>query len=339
MTVLRSRRMLSRRHLIGTASAAALMGSMSGRVFAQEGTPVADGDWTFTDDKGVTVTLPAQPTSVIMDVNAAAPLWDFGIRPTGLFGWNVLADGSFGDAGGNIDPEGISVVGDVNERFRLEDAIALDPDLIITLTWEATDPDEYWSLDAEIVDQVRAIAPLVALSASGMADLNTERFAELAGLLGADLASPELAAAKEAYAASEEAFIRLAAEKSDLTALFVGITDETTWVANPADWADLNMYQDRGMNIVVPDVEPGSFWQQISHEQALLYPADMMFQSTRAEGLTMEEVTNHPSWSHHPAVQAGQLYGWNQDFIQSYQGMKVALDGLSDALERSSKIL
>src|SRR5690348_13132494 len=55
---------------------------------AQDATPAADGPWSFTDDKGVTVELPARPLRIIADVNAAAPLWDFGIRPVAVFGWN-----------------------------------------------------------------------------------------------------------------------------------------------------------------------------------------------------------------------------------------------------------
>ncbi|HWV22900.1 MAG TPA: ABC transporter substrate-binding protein [Thermomicrobiales bacterium] len=331
---------LSRRQVVGTLSAAAIAGSTSRLlVSAQDGTPAPSGEWSFTDDKGVTVTLPNAPKNVLMDVNVAAPLWDFGIRPAGLFGWNVLADGTLGDAGGNIDPEGIPTAGDVNEPIRVEDAIAVEPDLIITLSWTLDDPNDYWSIDGSVLDQVKAVAPIIALSATGIADKNTERFAELAGLLGADLDSPELVAAKADYNEADEQFTQLAGEKSDLQVLFLAVTEETTWVANPQDWADLNMYQDRGLNIIVPDVEPGAFWQQISNEQALLYPADMFFQSTRDEALTLEEIAAHPSWSKHPAVQAGQAFGWNQDFIQSYQGLKAALDALSEALDASEKIL
>ncbi len=328
---------IDRRQMIISAMAGAALLRSPRTLVAQDASPAA-GEWTFTDDKGVTVTLPSQPERLVIDVNAAAPLWDFGIRPQALFGWNVLADGSFGDAGGNIDPEGIAIVGDVNERIRIEDLIAQEPDLIITVAWDLEDPKAYWSIDAELVDQVNAVAPVIAISTTGMADANTQRFAELAALLGADLETPELKSAEADYEAAIQRFKDAAAANSDLTALFLAPTPETVWVAYGPDWADLNMYGEFGLTIVEPDAEPGSFWEQISHEQALKYPADMVFISTRAESLSAEDMAKSPTWSKHPAVAAGQMYPWNQDFIQSYQGMADALNGIADATEAAEKV-
>ena len=41
----------------------------------------AFGRLSFTDDKGVTIELPAMSERLAIDVNAASALWDFGIRP------------------------------------------------------------------------------------------------------------------------------------------------------------------------------------------------------------------------------------------------------------------
>lgn len=330
--------LVSRRTVLASAMAGVLTVSAPRALMAQGSTPET-GEWSFTDDKGVTVTLPTRPTRIAIDVNAAAPLWDFGIVPSALFGWNVLADGSLGDAGGSIEPQGIPVVGNVNEPMIVEDLVASDPELVVTLTWTPDDPQDYWSIDPEILDQVQAIAPIVALSATGMADANTLRFAELAEALGADLATPELAEAEQAFTAAIEAFKSIAAEKSDLVALFIAPVSDNTWVASPADWADLNMYMAFGLNIVAPDVEPGAFWENISHEQALKYPADVVFHSTRGEALTAEDITASPTWGLHPAIAAGQLYPWNQDFIMSYQGMTQALNELADNLTGATKTL
>lgn len=317
----------------------ALLGTHSSG-FAQSSTPDS-GDWTFTDDKGVTVTLPERPTRIVADVNAAAPLWDFGIKPTALFGWNVLADGTFGDAGGNIDGEGIAIVGDVNGTIRVEELIAVEPDLIVTLTWTPDNPDEYWSLDADAdapLDQVRSVAPIVAISATGRADENTYRFAELAESLGADIDSPELLEARETFEAAIDNLENVATESSELNALFFAPVPDNVYIANPIDWADLNLYQELGVNIVQPNAEPNDFWESISHEQALKYPSDVIFISTRSEAFSIDEVLASPTWSQHPAVAAGQIFPWNQDFIMSYQGMTEALDGIASALESSEKV-
>lgn len=138
----------SRRSVIGGtlgigAAAAVRFGS------AQESTPAADGEWSFTDDKGVTVTLPSRPERLVIDVNAAAPLWDFGVRPVAIFGWLATASGDFGPAGGRIDPEQVEIIGEGEATIDVEALVGLQPDLVITLTFSPDDPTEYWSLAAD----------------------------------------------------------------------------------------------------------------------------------------------------------------------------------------------
>jgi iron complex transport system substrate-binding protein len=334
----------NRRQLLGAGAGLALAAVTASRSRAQESTPAAspaaEGEWTFTDDKGVTVTLPARPQRIVADVNAAAPLWDFGIRPVALFGWNASESGDFGDAGGNIDPTGLAIVGDATEPIKPEPVAAQHPDLIVTITWTPDDPTEYWSIDTEILPQVQPIAPIVAISATGSADVNTERFAELAASLGADLSTPEQAAAKAAYDQALADFPVKAAEKADLTILFAYLdTSDLVYIANAPDWADLTLYANLGFNIVKPDAEQFSFWEELSAEQAGKYPTDVIFHSTRLGTLSADEMKAHPIFSQLPAVKAGQIAGWNQDFIMSYQGMADALNNTVGAIANAQKII
>ena len=323
-----------RQMLIGAAGMAAAL-TLPRAATARQATPAAG--WSFTDDKGVTIELDAAPERLAIDVNAAAPLWDFGIRPDAVFGWNASETGDFGDAGGNIDPEGIEVVGNTSEPVQLEKMAAVDPDVIITLTWAPDDPQDYWSFDPEILPQAQEIAPILAMSATGSADANTERFAELAAALGADLETPELAEARDAYDAAMTDLEAAAAEKSDISILFLYIDAETLYIANPPDWADLAFYQANGVSMVEPDAEPGTFWEELSQEQALKYPADVVMASTRPGTLTLDEMKSHPAFGAHPAVKAGQVTTWNQDFIQSYQGMTEAITHLTEILRGAEK--
>ena len=325
-----------RQMLMGAAGMAAAL-TLPRAATAQQATPA--GGWSFTDDKGVTVEMDALPERLAIDVNAAAPLWDYGIRPDAVFGWNATETGDFGDAGGNIDPEGIAIAGNASEPVQVEKLAAVDPDLIVTLTWTPEDPQDYWSFDPEILPQAQEIAPILAMSATGSADANTERFAELAAALGADLETPELAEARDGYDAAMADLEAAAAEKADLTVLFISVVPDTAWVANPGDWADLTFYQAKGVGIVEPDAEDGAFWEEISHEQALKYPADIFMFSTRPDALTQEELEAHPAFSQHPAIKAGQITGWNQDFIQSYQGKTEAMTHLTETLRGAEKVI
>ena len=61
-------------------------------------------------------------------------------------------------------------------------------------------------------------------------------------------------------------------------------------------------------------------------EEALKYPADVIFNSTRPGTLTNEDLMAHPVFGQHPAAKAGQMGLWNQDFMMDYQGMTAALE-------------
>ena len=50
---------------LGAAVAARLA---SAQEASPEATPAASGEWSFTDDKGVTVTLPSRPERLVIDV-------------------------------------------------------------------------------------------------------------------------------------------------------------------------------------------------------------------------------------------------------------------------------
>lgn len=297
-----------------------------------------EGGWSFTDDKGVTIELAEFPERLVIDVNAAAPLWDFGIKPVAVFGWNANENGDFGPAGGRVDPEGIDVVGDVSEPIKLEELVAADPDLIITIAWDPEDPTEYWSIDAEVLPQVQAVAPVLAMSVAASAGPATESFARLAVALGADLNTPALNEQQERFAAAQDELKALTAGKGDVRFLFIGVQNENIYVANPVDWGDLTFYRELGLNIIDPDAEPMTWWETLSYEHAQKYPADVLMVSTRPAAVQGEDLHTIATFADHPAVLAGQVFGWNQDFILSHQGMAEAVEHISASLAASSVV-
>lgn len=328
---------LSRRSLLTAASGAAAATVAARMMGFAQATP-STGAWSFTDDKGVTVNLPERPTRIVADVSAAAALWDFGIQPIAVFGWtsNEPADSP---VWGAINKDEIEIITGEESSPDLEKLIGLKPDLVITLTWEPDNATEYWSLDTDgEYARVQEIAPLIAIAASGSAAASTDRFAELAGLLGADLASPALATAKADYETATAAFTVLAAEKSDLSILFLYADPDQIYIASFQDWADLAMYESLGLSIVDPGIPQWEYWETLSWEQALKYPADVVFQSTRLGTLSIEELTVHPAFKFHPAAAAGQIGPWNQDFIMSYQGLTAAFTDLSETLSKANKV-
>lgn len=305
---------------------------------ASSGIDPATGTWRFTDDKGVTVTLDAPPERLIVDVNAAAPLWDFGIRPVAVFGWNVNGDHTFTDAAGAITPDDVRIVGDATERFRIEDALALDPDLLITITWAPDDPNDYWSIDGDILDQVKQAFPIIALSATNPADAAVQRFGELAAALGADLNSAAISVARSAYEAKVDEARQIFADQQDLVVEFIYASPEEMYLANPPVWGDLAFYQSLGLNIRPVTISDNPFWQQLSLEDWSSFPCDVLFQSTRPGNLTIDQIETGTVSRLHPAAAAKQVFPWNQDFILSYQGMTAALEQILVGLRASRKV-
>ena len=330
---------LSRRQALTGLGGLAALRLAGGKVRAQDTTPAAD-EWSFTDDAGKTVTLPQAPRTVVADLNAATALWDFGVRPVAVSGWTIATDAAWG----NIDRDTpvINATAGAPEP-DLEKLLEIRPDLFVTITWgpedESGEPPYAWSFtEDEHYQRVNDIVPVIGISAAGLAAQNMARYAELAALLGADLDTPELQAAKATYDERVARFSEVAQEKADLTSLFASANGEHVYVANPPDWADLAWYRSLGMNILDPEAARWAYWEELSAEQAGKYQPDVFFQSERDGSFTKEELAAHPLYSTLPAIKAGQIGPWNQDFIQSYQGLGAALEAMIATLEHAEKV-
>jgi iron complex transport system substrate-binding protein len=337
---------ISRRGLLAASGALAAT-ALGGRALAQVSSPVAspsgsgtngvqpDGSWRFVDDRGIEISLPKAPERVIADVNVAAALWDFGVRPVGIFGWNVGADGTLNAAAGSIDPSQVELLVEGTDILDLEKAIAIAPDLIVTLTFAPDTPEDLWSIMPEVVDQVNAIAPIVAISGIIRADAAANRFAELSAALGIDLESPEITAQKQGYDAAAERFRTLTTQKAGMSAIFVAPGETEIYIANPDVASDVMLFRDLGLNVPSVDAPAGSYWETLSFEQALKYPTDIFFYSLRGNLVTPEMVKEHPTIGQHPAVIADQIAGWNQDVVLNYAGLTTILNGIADVIEAS----
>jgi iron complex transport system substrate-binding protein len=330
---------MTRRQIVGSLGALAVLAGAQSSLARQATPEGAAGGWTFTDDAGKTVELPQRPVRIAADLNAASALWDFGIRPAAVAGYTVDTDASWGNVD-RVTP--VINVAAGSPTPNLETLLAEGIDLFVTIYWGDEENPYVWSfLEPTDYERTNAAVPVIAISGSGRADHNTERFAELAALLGADLAAPEIQEAKAAYADAVAAFSAVAEEKTDagITSLFIYADPAELYIAYPPIWADLAMYQALGMNIIVPENVPaGEYWEALSTEQAIKYPSDLLFQSSRTGTLTPEELAAHPTYSALPAVKAGQVFAWDQDFIQSYQGLTTALAHLTESLQDAGKV-
>ena len=310
---------LSRRGFLigagGVAAMAALTACGSGD---QPAAAAPSGPWEFTDDRGEKVTRPQRPAKVVAYVSSAAALWEYGIKPIGVFGPQKTADGGKELQAGNIDLNAVTSIGNAWDDFSMEKFAALQPDLVITgLT--GSKPTDLWVLTDELGPKVQQVAPIVALSEYKQTLPKViERYSQLAASLGADVNTDGQKAAKADFDKASEELRAAAKEKAGLKVLVVYSDKDNFYVAKPEFFADLSYYRELGLDIVSGG-GTDEYWETLSWEQAGKYQADLILTDVRTFALPRAEMAKFPTWNQLPAVKANQLGDWSAEPRFSHQ--------------------
>jgi iron complex transport system substrate-binding protein len=321
-----------RRFLAGSAALGGLLGLTACGSDAGSAPAAPEPGWSYTDARGVRVQLPERPQRIVAYVAVAAVLWDYGIRPVGIFGPQRREDGSPDTTVGDIDLASVGSVGDDYESLDLEALAGLRPDLVVT----GMSADKVmWVIADDAVDRVTQIAPLVALDSYGMpAEVLIAAHEQLARLLGADTAAPEPMNARARLHQAAGAVRAAIAAKPNLRVLATYAAAEGLSIARPSEYPDLLSFRALGLDLVEP--EGGDrYWETLSWEQAGRYPADLILHDTRAHSLQPDQLTTYPTWTTLPAVQAGQVGRWTAEVRLSAQGFAGALEELATTVAAS----
>ena len=332
-------RVPTRRRFLGLTAGALALGLLaacgdSGPGAAAGGSSTAaapSGPWTFTDDRGKTVSLPQRPTRIVMQVNAAATLVDFGIKPTAVFGPQKLEDGKADPQAGDVDP-GVVSVGTEFGEFNLEKYTEQRPELLVTIMYG----ESLWYIPEESQAAIEEKAPMVAIQLGGVsAAEGIAKFAKLAESLGADLDSAELAKAKKDFEDAGAALKAAAAAKPGLKVEVVQGTQDALLVGKPSFFSDLKYFTEQGVDIVAPTAGEQPTWDELSWERASTYPADLILTDARQFTLSQDELAKIPTWAQLPAVQAKQLGLWHAETPMSYQKLAPVIRELTGVIEKA----
>lgn len=336
---------LNRRQLLAGAATLAVGSALGGvREAAGQATPAADAaaaGWSYTDVVGNTVTLPKPPERIAAALNVGAALWDFGIEVPTIFGWTATNHPN-GDhvAWGNIDPNAVEVVSDIEGFVELEALLAAKPDLIVTWIWDKDVPAESQDgLPAELAEEIARIAPVLILNQGDANGIELARIEEFVASLGVDLESPELVAARESYEAKVAEVEQIVAEKPDLTVLFGSYGDGMIYIAAPDYVGDLGQMRALGLKIA-NDGSPTAttYFESLSMEQALYYPSDVLYIDQYGTWQTIEDLQAHATIGQHPAVKAGQAGPWPRDLPLNYEGLTTFLEAMLVPLRTAEKV-
>ena len=338
---------ISRRQVLraGTALGSVAAFGAHGKVTVAQSTPAAtppgttaapagvqaDGSWLFTDDLGNEIRLPSAPRRIVAELSAAASLWDFGIRPVGVFGITTTQDGSPEIAAGQVDLDSVVNLGEGFDDFDLEQLVGLEPDLVITSLYGTL----VWRINVDVIPQIEAMAPIAGINVSGIAAIDIiARYEQLAGALGADLASDATATARATLEASARAVTAAAAANPELSILYVTGADDTYYVGNAMAAGDLIYFRQLGVNIP-QTAETTDYWESDSWEETNRYPTDVIQIDRRAAWLTYDQMLERPTFALLPAVAAGQIGTWDVEYVNSYQGFTPVLDRLAETIRTS----
>ena len=289
------------------------------------------GGWTFTDDRGETISLDEPPEVIAADASSAGGLWEYGIAVEGgVFGDITFADGSPHPAIGLADPDDLDAVGDTT-AINLEQLASRRPQLIVAAMWSE---DDFYGIDADQVDEVAQLAPIVGIRVDGRPVTEPlARIAELAESLDPD-AADAVAQARAAFDESSDGLRTANEANPELLVVAASGSATEMYVAYPPIWPDLSYYQELGTNLVEPEDHPtsGGFWETLSWEEAGTYPADLVMVDARGGSLDdIRELIPATALSL-PALAADQLVLWPAVHAYGYGDVAENLDALAAAV-------
>ncbi|MCK2244007.1 MULTISPECIES: ABC transporter substrate-binding protein [unclassified Crossiella] len=291
--------------------------------------PAGGGSWEFTDDRGEKISLPAKPTRIVAQSAAAGTLWDFGVKVTGVFGPQKLADGRTDPQIGNVDLNSVQSVGSTYGEFNLEKFASLRPELTITTMYD----DTLWYVPDTAKDKVKPTAG-IKIGGKPIPEV-LSRFSALAEALGADVKGGPVAAAKAEFDKAEAGLRDAAKAKPGLKILVVSATKDDLYIVRPQESGDLKYFRSLGLDIYEPK-SGADYFQKVSWEQVREFPADLVLVDNReAQALTPTQMAGISTWKLHPAVQADQVGPWFAAAPMSYQSFAKVMNELAELVRRS----
>ncbi|MFD8594702.1 ABC transporter substrate-binding protein [Kitasatospora sp. NPDC059646] len=298
-----------------------------------------NGSWSYTDDRGRTVTAKSAPTRVVAFTGAAAALADFGLdkQLVGVFGETRAADGKPDPQAGSLDVDRVEVIGNAWGEFSIEKYAALRPDLLVTHMY---DPDAYWYVPDESKDKILQLAPAV-LTSTGRVSIRQpiEHYAKLAEALGADLKAPKVVDARTRFEQASEALRQAVRAAGGIKVMACSGSTDLFYVSNPKVSCDLIWFAELGVDFVQPEkTDGGDYYEGLSWENAGKYHADVLLLDQRSTALQPKDLAAKPAWGRLPAVQAGQITPWDAVPRFSYAGFAPLLERLTAAVQKSRKL-
>ena len=330
MHINRLRRVGVATSLLTTLLATAACGSSA----SSESSADSDSAWSYTDDRGRTITLDHQPQTIVAQTSIAAALQDSGVKIAGVFGPLKTADGSVDAQASGLDPSKVTDVtaGGEYGDLELEKLAGLEPDLVVTNMYV---PPDLWYINAATEKKVDGLTKTLAIDFKDKTLVETiDAVSAVAKVLGGD---PDSAAAKQAKADFDAASDRLRSigeRLGDRKILAVSATPDLLYAGDPSQFPDLAYYRSLGLPIVPVKAKAGSYWDEVSWEKADKYPADIVLYDARDGEAGLKTLKQQPAFSQLTAAKKDSYVPWQAVAPPSHRAYAEVMNELADNLEK-----
>lgn len=290
------------------------------------------GTFSYTDGRGEKVDLDEVPTTVVAQSSLAAALWDAGYQVDGIFG-EVSDEPLPGDRQlGDVDIEGMEVLGKTFGEFDTDAYARMQPDLLLDYSF---DGETLWYVPAKQSKQVYDLAPAIGVNgAPESIDDAIDVFVDLATKLGADTTCNEDLTTDKAEYADALSGITEASKDEELEVVVASPTDASLYVVNPTKLPETRTLSEAGVNLVVPEGKGVDIFEEYSWEKASDYAnADVILLDGRTTDDMLAKLATIDTWANLPAVKAGQVYTWYAGAPYSYHSYAGIFGELEDQLE------
>lgn len=274
--------------------------------------------------EGQTIELPANPERLVIDCFSLQTMADYGLEPIAIFG----SDCNNPNVVGDINVDEYEIIGQETE-IDIERLAELRPDVIVGNSPDGTGPTRF---DEDVKEQMRRVAPFVALPVGTSVEGDIEAARAVAEALGGDVDSGQIAQDDADFEAAKDAF-QDAVEGKDLNVMLAVASNEV--VRTGVGFKQANLLEDLGVGIVgAPAPAQGNPWGQVAWEDMGTYPADVIL----TEDYGSEDAFTSELWESLPAVEEDQLEGWSSKGNHSARYYAEWLGGLAQRFEQWQKL-
>jgi len=304
---------LTRRDFLG-ASAAGLAVLLAG--CGGSSSSANSGPWTFTDDRGVKVSLKSQPKRIVAYDIAAAGLMNLGLNCVGIFASYPLNQNP---TLSGLDLTGVATISSTYGDLDLELLASVRPDLIVTIYDPRLSGPLIGFPDTATQAKVQQLAPIVAINSVKDITPVINRFEQLAQALGVDLGGSVVKNAHQAFATASKNVQTATKNNPGIKVIAIAaFQGKGIAFTRPDQHPTFRLYSQLGVDFVPITSTPGDentnynafFYEFDSFELAGKYPADIILYSDLPGAETPSQLASVPTWAALPAVKAGQLLPW-----------------------------